>query len=439
MIRMKPFVTLIVALQLTLLLESSHVVTFVSGQSASQSTDDYNRCTFLGEQSNSSLLRLHCVVAPSDDAYVENLSPSLTFGDLPVLIVQAIPSIPTMRDYAYLKFDLSNAVPSQLIQSHARPVYANLSMYVDWINFFYNASIQVRSVTSNSWDERSITWSNQPGFDSDSSQVIIRMNNTWVHWDITNDTMSSLDNASVVSFAITPSSRSWENQVWFASKEYPLDKGVRWPALDLTYFEPYLTIKTPFPNMSLNVDNATYQTDANGLFQAPFPWGDHQVSVPDAIPVWNGTRMGFRSWSDNNTETDRTVTLGNNLTLSVDYGKQYKLQTISPFDSMTGSGWYFEGSTANVSVQPTTILFDGWLGILGARHILDHLTGACETPQPTCSVHMDDPKIVIALWRDDYSLSILVALAIVGLLVFVKLALRRPHGLRSRKRGRRLL
>jgi len=437
---MKLGVALIVTLQLMLLFESSPAITVVNGQSTSKSASSYNHCNILGEQSNSSPLRLHCLVAPSDDAYVENLSPSLTFGDMPVLIVQAIPSIPTLRDYAYLKFDVSNAVPSQLIQSHAIPIDANLSMYVEWINFFYNASIQVHSAKYNSWDERSITWNNQPGFDSSFSQTTIRMNGTWTHWNVTSNMISSLDNASEVSFAVTPSARSWENQVWFASKEYPLDKGLKWPALDMTYVEPYLTIQTPFPNLSLNVDNVTYQTDTSGVFRAPFPWGDHHVRVADTVPYWNGTRMGFRSWSDNNTESDRIVMLGNNLTLSVDYVKQFRLQTSSPYGSVAGSGWYSEDSTANVSVQPTAAPFDGWLGFLGARHVFDHLAGACETSQPTCSVRMDDPKLVIAVWRDDYTISVLVALVIVGLLVFVKLALRprRQHIRRSRKRRRRV-
>jgi hypothetical protein len=427
-------VVLIVALQLTLLLGFSPVINVANGQSAAPSPMDYNRCNVVIGQSDASPLRLHCLVAPSDDAYVENLSPSRTFGDMPILIVQAIPSIPTLRDYAYVKFDVANAVPSQLVQSHAKPVNANLSMYVEWINFFYNATIQVHSVKNNSWDERSITWNNRPAFDSNFSQTTIRMNDTWVQWDVTSNTRGSLTNASEVSFTILPDARSWRNQVWFASKEYPLDRGFRWPALDLTYVEPYLTIVTPFPNLTLNVDDVTFQTDATGVFRAPFPWGDHHIRVPDTIPDGNGTRIGFRSWSDNNTETDRIVTLGNNLTLSVDYGKQFRLQEISPYGSMAGSGWYFEDSTANVSIKPTAVLFDGWLGLLGVRHVFDHLAEACETSQPSCSIRMDDSKTVIAVWRDDYTIPILVALVAIGLIPIVKLALhpRRKHGRRIR-------
>jgi hypothetical protein len=341
--------------------------------------------------------------------------------------VQEIPSIPTLRDYTYLKFDLANAVPLQLIQLHAKPINANLSLYVEWINLFHNATIQVHYVKNNSWDERTITWNNQPAFDSGYSQTTIRTNDTWAHWDVTSNTIGSLDNASEVSFAVVPSSRSWENQVWFASKEYPLDRGLRWPALDLTYVEPYLTIEAPFPNLDVNVDNVTYQTDANGVFQAPFPWGDHHVRVPDVIPYGNSTRMWFRSWSDNSTENDRIVTLGNNLTLSISYGKQFRLQTISPYGSVTGSGWYFEDTSANVSVQPTAVFFDGWLGFIGARHVFDHLANACERSQPTCSVRMDGPKTVIAVWRDDYTIPVLIALAIVALIGFVTLRTRRKR------------
>jgi len=425
---------LIVMLQLALLLGSSYLIDVANGQSASSTPMDYNRCDITTEQSNESPLRLHCLVAPSDDAYVENLSPSTSFGDLPILIVEALPSIPTLRDYAYVKFDVANAVPSQLVHSHARPFNASLSMYVEWINLFYNASTQVHSVASDSWDERSITWNNRPTFASNSSETTIRLNDTWARCDLTSDMMSSLNNGSDVSFAVIPSTRSWRNQVWLASKEYPLDRGLRWPALDLTYVEPYLTIVTPFPNLILNVDNSTFQTDTSGVLRAPFAWGDHHVRVPDTIPVGNGTRIGFRSWSDNNTESDRIVTLGNNLTLSVDYGKQYRLQTLSPYASEAGSGWYFEGSTANVSVQPTAIPFDGWLGLLGARHVFDHLAEACETSQPACSVRMVGPKTVIAVWRDDFTIPILIAFAGFALVAFTKLRLQRRGKHRRRTR-----
>ena len=425
---------LIVMLQLVLLLGSSYLIDVANGQSASSTPMDYNRCDILSEQSNGSPLRLHCLVAPSDDAYVENLSPSKTFGDMPILIVQAIPSIPTLRDYAYLKFNVANAVPSQLMQSHARPVDANLSMYVEWIILFYNASIQIHSVENNSWDEHSITWNNQPGFDSNFTQSIVRLNDTWTHWDVTSDTLNSLNNGTEVSFAVIPSTRSWRNQVWLASKDYPLDRGLRWPALDLTYAEPYLTIVTPYPNLPVTVDNATFQTDAKGVFTEAFPWGDHHVRVPDVIQDGNGTRIGFRTWSDNTTENDRIVTLGNNLTLSVDYGRQFELQTVSPYGSVEGSGWYFEDSNANVAVQSTVVPFDGWLGFLGARHVFDHFTEACETPQPTCLVHMDGPKTVTAVWRDDYTISILIVFIAVGLVAFLKLTLRKRGKRRRRRR-----
>ena len=417
---MKLGAMLIIGVQLILLLGSCSIAISAPAPSPT-SLSEYNRCEILGEQTVTNPIRLHCLVAPSDDAFIENLTPTKTFGDMPILIVQTLPSIPTLRDYAYLKFDLANAVPSQLIQSRAKPNHASLSMYVEWINFFYNASIQIHPVTSNDWDERSITWNNPPVLDPEFfSQANVRMNDTWVHWDVTSITIESLENSSQVSFAAIASERSWKNQVWFASKEYPLDRGLRWPALELTYVEPFLTIVTRVPNLTINIDDSTFRTDAAGVFRAPFPWGGHHVKIPDGIPTGNGTRMGFRGWSDNNTNSDRTITLGNNLTLSVDYEKQYKLETVSPYGSLAGSGWYFEGSTANVSLQPTAIPYDEWPGLLGVRHVFDHLTGSCETSEPTCSVRMDGPKSVIAVWRDDYLLLILIALVTIGALVFVK-------------------
>jgi len=153
------------------------------------------------------------------------------------------------------------------------------------------------------------------------------------------------------------------------------------------------------------------------------------VRIPDAIQTGNGTRLGFRAWSDNNTESDRIVTLGNNLTLSADYVKQYNLEAVSPYGALAGSGWYFEGSTANVSLQPTAVPYEEWLGLIGVRHVFDHLTGSCQTSQPNCSVSMNSPKTVIAVWRDDYTIPILIALTI-GALAFAN----RQHSRRKRRR-----
>ena len=153
------------------------------------------------------------------------------------------------------------------------------------------------------------------------------------------------------------------------------------------------------------------------------------MRIPDAIQTGNGTRLGFRAWSDNNTESDRIVTLGNNLTLSADYVKQYNLEAVSPYGALAGSGWYFEGSTANVSLQPTAVPYEEWLGLIGVRHVFDHLTGSCQTSQPNCSVSMNSPKTVIAVWRDDYTIPILIALAI-GAVAFAN----RQHSRRKRRR-----
>ena len=421
---------LIASLQLVLLLGTFSLVGAPNSSPTTMSPAAYNRCNLLGKHTGVGPLLLHCVVAPSDDAYVDNLSPTLTFGDMPILIVQTLPSIPTLRNYAYLKFDLENVVPSQLILAHAKPYNATLSMYVEWINFFYNASIQIHRATVNDWNESSITWNNKPGIETDVfSQTNVRLNDSWVHWDVTSSTIASLENASDVSFAAIASERSWKNQVWFASKDYPLERGLRWPALDLVYIEPFLTIATSFPNLTIVVDNRAYQTDSSGVFRAPFLWGDHRVRIPDVIPTGNGTRLGFRAWSDNNTESDRIVTLGNNLTLNADYEKQYNLETASPYGSLAGSGWYSEGSNENVSLQPTAVPYEGWLGLIGVRHVFDHLTGSCQTSQPSCSVSMNSPKTVIAVWRNDYTIPILVALAI-GALAFANL----QHSRRKRRR-----
>jgi hypothetical protein len=64
---------------------------------------------------------------------------------------------------------------------------------------------------------------------------------------------------------------------------------------------------------------------------------------------------------------------------------------------VSGSGWYDEGSWAKVSLEETSV------GGPLIRHRFSHWAGDASGSDPTISVRMDGPKLVRAVWVEDYT------------------------------------
>jgi hypothetical protein len=375
---------------------------------ALQGTPD---CSVRPETNVTSPTIILCSITPSDDTYADNLIPSKAFGDLGILIVQNIPSVPVSKTYAFLKFDTMNNLPAQLAQTEARPTNASLRMYVRLMNFFYNATVEVHDASVKNWTENTITWDNMPQFDVNKYvSTNIRQNGTWARWNLTSLVQQSFNYSGQIAFAAVSSETSWRNLVWFDSKEYPFLNGSTDPTLEMVFVEPYLTIETPYPNISISVGGRAIATNENGTVQLMLPWGGYSISVPETIPMSNGTRAGFVDWSDQSNSSTRLVSVGNNLTLKANYQLQHELEVYTPFGTATGGGWYFGNTDATISVTPTSVPLDGFMGWLGGRHVFDHWSGACNTTAAQCDVLMDSPKSAIAVWRVDWTLTIIVAI-----------------------------
>jgi hypothetical protein len=206
--------------------------------------------------------------------------------------------------------------------------------------------------------------------------------------------------------------------------------------LNLVFVEPYLNLVTQFPHLRITIDDRTFETDDNGRLGAYLPWGSHRISVPEVIPKGDGVRERFVGWSDNVTEASRTITLGNNLTLALDYETQYRLDVASSYSSTSGSGWYFANAVANASISRNAVPAEGFLGLLGVRHVFDHWTGDCAGSQADCTVTMNGPKTAIAVWREDYTITgiMIGSLLIVAAVALVMRKRKRRHATRRRSR-----
>ena len=364
---------------------------------------------------------LRCGIFPSDDTFTDSLFPTKSMEESVqlLLIVQDTATVPAGKDYAFLKFDLTKVLPQAMIMSHAKPLNASLWLYADLTTAFNNASVRAYHVLSNDWNENTLTWNNMPPIDeSHYEQNQIQGIDMWYYWNVTGDVSGDMQRDGVSSFSLISGFTSWMNIAWFTSKEYQTyqkENVSKSPELDLYFREPTVTLLTSLPHLSMTIDGSKVQADENGTLRVLVPWGTHEITVPDSVPKRAGEREFFVGWGDNVSTTSREIDVGNDVTFRVNYRTQYQLSVNSPFGATNGSGWYFAKMIARASVQPTWVFSEGVLGALGVRHVFDHWEGACQTSaQPECVITMDEPKQVVAVWSNDYTVPI-AAVALVGI------------------------
>ncbi|MEM2841620.1 MAG: hypothetical protein QXN62_08700 [Candidatus Bathyarchaeia archaeon] len=129
------------------------------------------------------------------------------------------------------------------------------------------------------------------------------------------------------------------------------------------------------------------------------------LSTPNIVEVSTGIREVFDSWTLDrslikNSTTD--IVLNSSVEAKAEYHKEYYLQVRSDYGTPSGSGWYKEGSIANIEVEKE-LPSEGFMGFLGGKRIFDGWSGDVASRVNAADVKMDSPKTVSAKWREDYS------------------------------------
>ncbi|TLZ67107.1 MAG: hypothetical protein E6K12_04785 [Methanobacteriota archaeon] len=118
-----------------------------------------------------------------------------------------------------------------------------------------------------------------------------------------------------------------------------------------------------------------------------------------------GERLAFQGWSGDATGASLTsdpILMDGPKTAIAQYGTQFYLDVSSAYGSVSGAGWYDQGTSAHagvasqqVAVSPgTQELFVVWSG------------DATGTGVTSNGIVMDRPKVATAQWRTEYSLTI---------------------------------
>jgi len=185
----------------------------------------------------------------------------------------------------------------------------------------------------------------------------------------------------------------------------------------------YRPVKIPVPNISEIVIDGLAMVVKNDSIRVSLKTREsHSVGVPNLLYQGEDVRVVFDSWSDGVKFNPRNLTLTKDAGLTAIYAVQYKLSVISDYGNTQGSGWYDENTYASISVTPKTEFL--------VSHVFDHWDGLEGAHYPAAEVLVDEPKIVKAVWRSDYSQliaysTILEAVAIVSIIMILRA--RRRH------------
>jgi hypothetical protein len=178
---------------------------------------------------------------------------------------------------------------------------------------------------------------------------------------------------------------------------------------------PTLTLQVP-SQVQVTVDGVIQEA---GPIKLTIPTGMHDVSVPNFVLVNNGTALRFTGWSDGINDTNLSIDLTSDYSLSAIYVTQYMLtlsanETVVSFLTPTsGAGWYDSGSTATFSTanQNFPFVFDGWYDE----------SGNLITSSPTGTIVMDAPHTLEARSHPNYvDLGLAASVSIVLIAVFKK-------------------
>jgi len=154
------------------------------------------------------------------------------------------------------------------------------------------------------------------------------------------------------------------------------------------------------------------------------------LTAEEMIKDSDSERRVFKAWNIDGSEVaDPTISLTMNKPYNARtvYKNEYYVEVRSDLGRAQGSGWYREGSTVTISVDPE-VSISGFWGSLGAKHVFDRWVGILDGDQfsSTTLITINEPMAVEAMWQTDYTmayitlaiiLGVILALIVIGMIV----------------------
>jgi hypothetical protein len=175
----------------------------------------------------------------------------------------------------------------------------------------------------------------------------------------------------------------------------------------------YLDVQTPY---GIAVGSGYYKEGSQATIS---------VSLTEFVTQKNKERMVFDGWtgkgiSANIESGTGQVRVTGPATVVAEWKPQYYLAISAEGGTASESGWYDAGSVVTISAEEQSGQSSFWM-----KSAFDRWSGDLSANTAKASIKMDSPKVVKAQWKNDYTpgfinVGILQAVAIVGLLAFIK-------------------
>jgi len=154
-----------------------------------------------------------------------------------------------------------------------------------------------------------------------------------------------------------------------------------------------LTIKTPYPDLSLKVNQTSFTTDAYERIRVFVLPGSYSVNVTTPVLTGPGSRGVFAHWNDDRRDSAREITVDESITYTAYYQTQHEVtfsqsgaddsaETVITIDetgykaaSLPLPFWWNESTTHTFSFQSPLVVLPG-----AKRYIWDYTSGLSSLP-----------------------------------------------------------
>jgi hypothetical protein len=143
----------------------------------------------------------------------------------------------------------------------------------------------------------------------------------------------------------------------------------------------------------------------------------HIVSIPASIFLAPGERAVFLRWQDGTNFTTRNVYMDQDKTLVA----TYKIQFFLTVNKSDGSGWYDNGTIAELTAVRAKN--NGVMGLIGFEPVFTGWTGDMTAHNSTVLILMNGPHEVTAVWKTEFRPSLLKLAIMIMIVVIVVAAL----------------
>lgn len=162
---------------------------------------------------------------------------------------------------------------------------------------------------------------------------------------------------------------------------------------------------------SITIDGTVHTTAELPTLRTWSANTSHTFSVESTVNGTTGTRYVFTSWSDNSTQTSRSVKVSTSTSYTAEFKTQYLLNVVSLQGSTSGGGWYDDGATAYATLNKGAVsaslmedwVFTGWSGNASGMNLTSD------------AIVMDGPRIVTAQWAKNFNMNFYII--IVGVII----------------------